>query len=437
MNKQIIKMNLSSFFIITILIAIVARIIWILTIPNLPISDFGEYQNIASSLAEGVIPSGFGYQGMGYPAFLSIFYRIFGSNDIIIAKVLNVILSTLTLLFIFFILKRIFQNKLIIGIIFFIIALLPNHIAYTSVVGTEVLTNFLFALLIWIQVSTLKNKYKYPLLGVLIGLATLTKPFFLAYPILLMVIEWLNKKDFKQTILLGMVTFILLQVTISPWTIYNYKRYGELVPVSSNGGVVLYINNNEDNKWGTYMGADQVTKTPEFEEKISQLAPKSPAFEHALKEEAIKWIKNNPLEFIKLGIFRVENTFLNTPWDIPQYTMNGIDLTNISEKNLKLYTIVFQSLYTFLYFMTVFGLLYGLFCCIEIVMSLFSLKKKLDYFKIIPTLNIAMFLAVHFVFEGQPRYNFPVLFLFVINSVLFCTLVFKGFYRLKNIVAKR
>jgi hypothetical protein len=432
MKKFDPKFNLLGFFIITTLVALIARIIWILYIPNEPISDFAVYQNIAVGLANGNVLPEFGYQGMGYPAFLSVFYWIFNSSNIIIAKWLNVILSILTLIFIFFTLKKFLKNSYLIGITYLVIAFLPNHIAYTSVLGTEVLTNFLFSMIIFIQISTLSIKYKYPLLGFVIGLATLTKPYFLAYPLLLMVIEWLNKKDWKQTILIGLVTFIVLQVTISPWTIYNYQRYGKIVSVSSNGGVVLYLNNNDDNKWGHYINPNDVTKTPEFERKLNATDPKTPAQDEVFKEEAINWIKNNPTKFIRLGKLRVNNTFLTTSWDIPQYTMNGIDLNNISAKNLRAYTIVYTVLNQFLHYMTLIGFVYVLYKGLEIFLSLFSLKKRLDYYDLIPALNIAMFVAIPFVFEGQPRYNFPVLFLLIISMVSFFSLIYRFIIRFTN-----
>ncbi|PLR78263.1 hypothetical protein CU633_07040 [Bacillus sp. V3-13] len=425
MNRIITKnLNLNHFFIISLLLALIVRLMWIYYIPNETISDFAVYHRIATSLADGKVPADFGYQGMGYPALLSVFFKLFGTNDIMIAKVLNVVLSIITLVFIFLILKKLIKNPYVISIVFLLISFLPNHIAYTNVVGTEVLTNFFFSLIILLQVSSLKNKYRYPLLGFIIGLATLTKPYFLVYPLVLGVMEWLNKKDIKKAILIGLVSFLFLQLTISPWTFFNYQRSGQFVPVSSNGGTVLFLNNNADNKTGTYMDPDHVTTSQAFKEKISKLEPKTIAADEAYKEEALKWIINNPLDFVKLGLLRVKNTFFTNPWDIPQYTMTGIDFHNLSETNNKIYTISYQLLDGFLLVTNILGFIYVFMNVFIILFTMFKKNKKLSYLQIIPTLNIGMFTLIHFVFEGQPRYAFPVLFLLVLSAVLMIIFIY-------------
>ncbi len=61
------------------------------------------------------------------------------------------------------------------------------------------------------------------------------------------------------------------------------------------------------------------------------------------------------------------------------------------------------------------GMIYLLLNLITLLRGLFSRRLVLSDAILIPSLNTAFFLAIYFVFEGQPRYNYPVLFLFVIS----------------------
>ncbi len=55
--------------------------------------------------------------------------------------------------------------------------------------------------------------------------------------------------------LIVLVTCILV---ISPWIYRNTKLVGQFTYISNNGGIVLYINNNSQNKLGRWMPAENV-----------------------------------------------------------------------------------------------------------------------------------------------------------------------------------
>lgn len=117
-----------------------------------------------------------------------------GSNDIILGKILNVIFSSITLIIILNILLKVFHNKKLIYITLFIITFLPNYIAYDNVLGSEVLITLLLSIVIYLELCNFNNKFRYAIIGLFIGLATLTKPFFIMYPVIIAITEWLKTK---------------------------------------------------------------------------------------------------------------------------------------------------------------------------------------------------------------------------------------------------
>ena len=58
--------------------------------------------------------------------------------------------------------------------------------------------------------------------------------------------------------------------------------------------------------------------------------------------------------------------------------------------------------------------MYAIYYSFGIVRSLFRRSGPTDPAVLVPVVNLAFFAAVYFVYEGQGRYNFPLLFLFVV-----------------------
>ncbi len=91
--------------------------------------------------------------------------------------------------------------------------------------------------------------------GLLLGLAALGKPNLLLFAPVGAV--WLATRGFgryggrpsrggaNSWVRSGIVFFLLTGLTILPATIHNYRVEGDLIPVSSNGGINLWIGNHE------------------------------------------------------------------------------------------------------------------------------------------------------------------------------------------------
>ncbi|QUH25057.1 ArnT family glycosyltransferase [Serpentinicella alkaliphila] len=426
-TKEVVYLTLTT------LIAIFIRLWWIINIPTRQVFDFETYHDIATNIYLGLGHTYLGepiaFQGMAYPYALGYVFRIVGSNSILIAKLFNLMLSTLTLILFYFILKKLTNNKRTIFIGYTILALLPNYIAYNNVVGTEVFAAFNLALIIFLQLYNFDNKFRYPMLGIAIGVAALTKPIFLAYPVVATTSYWLKHKQFKEPLFKLVILTLVMTITIAPWTYRNYKRFGRFIPVSYNGGYVFFLNNNANNTHGGWMPIPDAAMSVETRERVNEIlqyGARSEKLAHELdpllQSEAIKWIKANPIQYAKLGIIRLHTTFYGGVWDIDAWTMNELRerqpenrLTEY-ERNMRFFRSVTDSIIHILSTLT-FG--YIIINIKPIILSFFKRERYINSSVSIPILNMLFFIAVYFVFEGQARYNFPLLFLMVASSVLF------------------
>jgi hypothetical protein len=213
-------------------------------------------------------------------------------------------------------------------------------------------------------------------------------------------------------------------VVVSPWTLRNFNKYGSFIPISYNSGYVLYVNNNEANITGAWMPLKEVPASPHLKNQIEAELDKNqgneklaPHLDEVLKPAAKQWIKDNPGDFARLGLLRIKQTFFSGAWDIEAWTMNEMAETADEEEN----PISFQrNLNTFyatadilVYLLCSAGILYLLLNIKPLLLGLFT-RRRLGAAILMPSLNTAFFLAIYFVFEGQARYNYPLLFLFVI-----------------------
>jgi 4-amino-4-deoxy-L-arabinose transferase-like glycosyltransferase len=83
--------------------------------------------------------------------------------------------------------------------------------------------------------------------GVLLGVAALLSPRILVFAPLALVGRLLAGKLRRE----GVVSLLVvagLAVVLAPWTVNNYRCFGELIVTTTNGGINLYIGNNP---WAT------------------------------------------------------------------------------------------------------------------------------------------------------------------------------------------
>lgn len=409
-----------------IILSAILKVWWINNIPLTPLYDFETFYKVAVNLynGEGFTLNGYpwAFQSYGYPLMLSIFFRIVGSSSIFTAKVFNVICSTLTLPFIFLIMDKVFNKKSVVWLCFVVFAFMPNNLIYNNVLGSEILSVLLFSIIICMNLYMIE-KYKiwnFIIQGFLIGILSLVKPFFMAYPIVLIFIYFIKNKELKNTAIIGVSLIVGFMCVMIPSTIKNYKAFGKAFPISYNGGYTLYINNNSMNVRGTWMNAFKVPASEGFKQKlrdvgfeydVDHITEKTQNLRNAysgdiFKEEAIKWIIQHPAEFISLGCLRIVNVFFDGASDVQLWGFENLGQMTIMQNRLfKVFMGVSNSIIYVISTSFIFVLLLN-------IKRIFTKKAELSLLIVI--WSTLFFYAVYFVIEGQARYNFPTLFMLLI-----------------------
>ena len=401
----------------------VALRVWcVYNVPTKQVFDFATFHELARNIFEGrghtLDGAPMAWTGPAYPYALALFFRLCGNAAEITGKWFNVILSSATLVPAYFVYKKLLKGRKA-AAAFVITALFPHYIAYCNVLGTEVFFVFLFMSLLFVQLYFPDKKAAWPVLGVLCAALALTKPFMLAYPVICACVRRTESGGVKKTLAFFGVVFVSMLIVISPWTYRNYRLFGRIIPVSYNMGYNMYVNGNASNTTGGWMDPAKVEKPAWVEEEMNAILRNGERsvkvaydIEPLMRSEALKWIKGNPLEFAKLGLLRVQQTFFSGANDISLWAANEAvvyspdsgrteaDFTRAKNTAEFLLNAVALTL-------NVFGIMFFFLKFKGYAAAFFATRLKLGALDGVVFINTAFFLVVTFFFEGQARYAYP------------------------------
>lgn len=234
-----------------------------------------------------------------YPFFLVCIYKVFG-HSFIAVRLIEALIGTLTVLLVYIIGIRFF-NMNIAYIASFIIATYPPFIEFTGLFLRENSLIFLTSVLIF-YLMEISNKEsvcyrQYAYVGVLLGLIALSKAAILIFTPFFLAALLFKHKRIKSFIKASVVTFAMMMLVISPWTIRNYLVHHKFIPVASNGGINFLLGNNPKAS-GTNL-APWPTYSPAQEKMLENLR------EVDMDRQYFKWglmyIHQDPLRYFKLA----------------------------------------------------------------------------------------------------------------------------------------
>ncbi|AKA67568.1 hypothetical protein CSCA_0443 [Clostridium scatologenes] len=222
---------------IILILGLVASILLVILVGTMPFSDFKYYYDLAANIANG-LHWGDTYTSIGYSIVLGGIFKLFGAS-LIKAKIFNLILTLTSNICFLLILNKLDINEKTRKIIFAVFVFMPNNVFYNSIIATEIL--FTTILLIITNIYFSKIKYKYIYIGVLTGVNTIIKSFFIIFVIAVFLVDLLKEKKILKSIQNSLIVFITCILVISPWVYRNTKLIGQFTYISNNGGIVLYI----------------------------------------------------------------------------------------------------------------------------------------------------------------------------------------------------
>jgi len=390
-----------------IFLGAIIGLLWILFIPTVPFSDFEYYHRLASEIANGG-KWGDTYTSVGYSIILGVFYKIFGT-DILVAKIINLVFTILNNLLVLKILRKTKLSDRSIKVVLTLFVLFPSNIYYNSLIATEVVFTSILLTIILLYLSNITAKYYF--IGLLIGVDSLIKPFFPAMIFVILLVELIITRNLIKSLRVGLVLFIACLAIIAPWLYRNSTLVGEFTYISNNGGIVLYINNNSQNKTGSWMPATQIENS--IVNTIDYQNSNATERNRMLVNASLNWITKNPVDFVSLGLHRLFNTYLRQ-WGVGDdiyYSFYGTNLSNGQTTVLA----ILKDIIRFTVFLV--GIITLIIYSLKIASRIFN-KKSVDACNVLLILTFYMFSLVYFITEGQSRYSYPLNFIAIYFAYL-------------------
>jgi len=249
--------------------------------------------------------------------FLGYIYKILGSEEslIVFTRVFQSLLLILQAFLIYKISMKIFKNKTVALLTYTVVLFYPYFVYYQALVLSETLFNT--ALIVsfyyiyrWYESDFMINRY-FILSNLFLILSIYIKATLsLLAPLLLAGFYFFNKFNVKDTMKILLFSSLIYALFLSPWWIRNYYLFNTFVPFTTTSAWNLYLGNNPHNlsggcDWSKDVDPDVVKKITQIENEVER--------NRAFKEEAIKFIKENPKRFIELAFLKFKRFYAIVP----------------------------------------------------------------------------------------------------------------------------
>lgn len=324
----------------------------------------------------------------GYPLFIAAVYWFTGRHYFNV-RVAQSLVNSLMVLIIFFIAKRVFNRRT--AYLSAIISMLyPFFIYNCGELLRETLYSFILALSVLSLLRVIDNfsSKRIAISGICLGFTFMVKPVLAFFPLL--VFLWLlfyrDRLKLKKTIWLMVVYCFTILLVMLPWVVRNGMVFHKFIPTAQMGGWTLWVGNNP-----RATGGGEAYHDPVILEKYDNWTERDKAY----KDEALKYIKNNPARFLKLSIKKLIQLYKIMP------ISNIYEGTNDRNKIISILS---------------YGVLFPFF-----IAGLF-LNLKTGRESIIIYFVLALNTVIHMVFPAMIRYRLPAepyIIMFASSAIVF------------------
>ncbi|WP_088229006.1 glycosyltransferase family 39 protein [Desulfosporosinus sp. FKB] len=146
------------------------------------------------------------------------------------------------------------------------------------------------------------------ILGVVIGVSNLVRPFLLLYfPVMGFWIFWMKGWRLKQALRDFMLILFMTVLVMSPWWIRNELKYHQSISVSNYGSYEFYLGNNPRTITNSYFVMDQPSYDPAVKARIDKLPLLEQEKEY--KSLGVSYIVSHPVLFLERTLAKEKNLF--------------------------------------------------------------------------------------------------------------------------------
>jgi len=410
LNRYITNLTQSEFLKLFLLIALALRVLTVLLLDFHLWIDYQTYDELgwlwAKSGAYYIDGHPTAYRPPGYPFFLSRLYLIFGHHPQV-GTIANVVFSLTIVWLSYLIIRKIFDENIarwtMIILVFF-----PSQLLFVNLLATEPMFTTLFLASIYLIIlSVRKINYKWHCLfigGLFLGLASLTRPLVLIYPIIILIFLYFKNRNLVETAKQIIIVTIGFFIVITPWLMRNYYLKG-VCTISTNSGINLLIGNQP----GSGMGWNQPV-TDDF-------AIGDPTQEVHI--DSVGWyrgwqyIKSNPSAFIKRGLLKVMYFYAVDMEGL------GYELVKTADEN-RFDIYVLLAFITEAYYIMI--LLFGFLGFSVVYVRNRSLQNPGG---LLFWATILFWTIVHFIFFADGRFHFPIIPMISAFAAMYLTKYFR------------
>jgi 4-amino-4-deoxy-L-arabinose transferase-like glycosyltransferase len=278
---------------IILLVASILRLVWLLAFWDYPFrADESEYWQLAQAIWQG------GYTDNGrwlrpplFPLWLAGVSG--GGSSLLLARLAQVAAGTLLVYLLYRVARHMWQDERIALLSGLLGALYLPLIGYANYLMAETLLliflcGVVLALLQLMQTAAWRWA---ALVGLLFGLALLTKPIALASIPALLAAYAMTNTIWRRRVQLAALTLVCTGTVLAPWTIHNALVYHRFIPIDTTSGFNLWFGNLPPAEQQTLSSVQQ-----EMQERYPNLADRNAAYQ----DKALATIRQDPTTFLAL-----------------------------------------------------------------------------------------------------------------------------------------
>lgn len=202
----------------------------------------------------------------GYPITLAAIYKL-TDNSVAAGRLANVVFGSLTVALVFLIGRKLFDRRAaVLGAL--LLAAMPGHVLFTSIILSETYFGFLLASILAITVYVVLDRTQLDgmalaatgALGILVAATGYVRGEFLAFGGVLAV---LIAAHYRRQALVPLAVFAIgMTLVVLPWTVRNARTMGEPIIGTTGSGRVAFQGHNPQADGGPSLEAVRRLEAP-------------------------------------------------------------------------------------------------------------------------------------------------------------------------------